>query len=82
MTKVVEQPRPIDIEQHTPINVQRPIQYTEKVNIPIDEKGSESSLNTNVNNINDANSVQNTESTNGLQHLSAGYEPHKIQKKA
>lgn len=81
MNKLVEQPKPIDIEQHKPINVQRPIKYTETVNIPIDEKGSESALNTNVNNKNDNNGV-NVDPVDGLQDLSAGYTPHKIQKKA
>lgn len=83
MNTVVEQPKPIDIEQPEPIKIQRPIKYIEKVNIPhpVDGKGSESTLNTNVNNINDVNSVSPSP-VDGLQDLSSGYTPHKIQKKA
>lgn len=81
MNTVVENPKPIELEQPKPIDTQRPIKYIEKVHIPIDEKGSESNLNTNVNNNNDVNSI-NSEPKYGLQDLSDGYEPHKIQKKA
>lgn len=83
MNTVVENPRPIELEQPKPIDIQRPLKYTETINIPVDEKGSESNLNTNVNNNNnnDVNNI-NSEPKYGLQDLSEGYEPHKIQKKA
>lgn len=78
--KVVENPKPIELEQVQPVNVERPLKYTETVNIPVDEHGQTSKLNTNVNDGND-NTV-NPEPNNGFQDLTAGYESHKIQKKA
>lgn len=77
MNTIVENPKPIDIEQPKPVDVQRPLKYVETVNIPtVDGKGSSSNLNTNVN-----DAYQNSAS-DGFQDLSAGYESHKIQKKA
>lgn len=77
MNTVVEQPKPIELDKHTPVDVERPIKYIEKVNIPIvDGKATPlSALNTNINADSNAN-------LNALEDLSAGYEPHKIKKKA
>lgn len=76
--KVVENPKPIELEQHKPVDVQRPLKYIETVNIPttVDGKASSSKLNTNV------NSVNPQPANDGFQDLTAGYESHKIQKKA
>lgn len=63
VNKVVEQPKPIELEKITPVSVEKPFKYIEKVNVPVDGKGSETNVNNNV----------NSESTNGLQDLSAGY---------
>lgn len=60
---VVEQPKPIELEKITPVSVDKPLKYIEKVNVPVDGKRSETNLNNNV----------NPESANGLQDLSAGY---------
>lgn len=80
--KVVENPKPIELEQVHPVDVQRPLKYTETVNIPVtDGNGVASNLNTNVNG-NTENAATNPESNNGYQDLSVGYESHKIQKKA
>lgn len=80
MHKVVENPKPIELEQVHPVNVERPLKYTETVNVPVDEHGRASNLNTNVNG--DNQNTVNPEPNNGYQDLSAGYESHKIQKKA
>lgn len=80
MNKVVENPRPIELEQHKPVNIQRPLKYIETVNIPVDGNRSRSILNTKVDN--GIQNLANPESNDGLQDLSAGYESHKIQKKA
>lgn len=84
MNKLVEHPKPIDIEQHKPIDVKRPIKYIEKVHIPVTEKGSESKLHTNVNDNDNINNVGpvSFNPVDGPQDLSSGYTPHKIQKKA
>lgn len=60
---IVDQPKPIELEKITPINVDKPLKYIEKVNVPVDGKGSESNLSNNV----------NPDGANGLQDLSAGY---------
>lgn len=60
---VVEQPKPIELEKITPVNVEKPLNYIEKVNVPVDGNGSESHLNTNV----------NPDPAKELQDLSAGY---------
>lgn len=60
---MVEQPKPIELEKITPVNVERPLKYIEKVNVPVDGKGSESNLSKNV----------NADDANGLKDLSAGY---------
>lgn len=80
MNKVVENPKPIELEQHKPFNVERPLKYTETVHVPVDGKGSSSNLNTNVNG--DIQNSTNPDSSDGFQELSAGYESHKIHKKA
>lgn len=73
MNTVVEQPKPIELDKHTPVDVERPIKYIEKVNVPsVDGKGVVSALNTNI----------NADPINVLEDLTAGYEPHKIKKKA
>lgn len=73
MNTVVEQPKPIELDKHTPVDVERPIKYIEKVNVPsVDGKGVVSELNTNI----------NADPINVLEDLTAGYEPHKIKKKA
>lgn len=59
----MEQPKKIELEAPIPVSIERPIKYIEKINIPVDGKGSESSLNNSV----------NTESTDGLQDLTDGY---------
>lgn len=81
MHKVVENPKPIELEQVHPVNVERPLKYTETVNIPVDEHGRTTKLNTNVNGGGNENTV-NSDPNNGYQDLTAGYESHKIQKKA
>lgn len=78
--KVVENPKPVELEQAHPVNVERPLKYTETVNIPVDEHGRTTNLNTNVNGGN--GNAADPEPNNGYQDLSAGYESHKIQKKA
>lgn len=80
MNKVVENPKPIELEQVKPFNVERPVKYTETVNVPFDGNGSSSNLNTNVNG--GIQNSANAEPNSGFQDLSAGYESHKIQKKA
>lgn len=80
--KVVENPKPVELEQVHPVNVERPLKYTETVNIPVDEHGRASSnLDANVTGATQ-NAVNPEPDTNGYQDLSAGYESHKIQKKA
>lgn len=81
--KVVEHPKPVELDQAHPVNVERPLKYTETVNIPVDEHGRTTKLNTNSNvNGGSENAVDNPEPNSGYQDLSAGYESHKIQKKA
>lgn len=68
---VVENPKPIELEKATPVNIEKPFKYVEKVNVPIDGNGSESALNHNHKPIND-----------GLQELSSGYTSDVTRKKA
>lgn len=62
---VVEQPRPIEVEKVTPIDVEKPFKYIEKVNVPVDGKRSESTVNKKI----------NPEPVDGLGDLSVGYKP-------
>lgn len=70
--KIIEHPKPIELEKITPVNIEKPFNYIEKVNVPVDGNGSESTSNHNNNHklIDD-----------GLQELSAGYTTNAAHKK-
>lgn len=66
MKKVVEKPVPVVLEKHTPVTVERPLKYIEKVKIPVTKKDgakvvSEKHTNAenNVNNFSDNNFRKN-----------------------
>lgn len=63
MNQLVEQPKPVELEKITPVNVEKPLKYIEKVNFPVDGKKSGSTLTNTI----------NTEPVQGLQDLSDGY---------
>lgn len=71
MKTLVEQPKPVELEKITPINVEKPLKYIEKVNFPIDAKKSGS-----------ASSNVNADPVEGLQDLSAGYTSNTANRKA
>lgn len=65
----MENPKPIELEKVTPVNIEKPFKYIEKVNVPVDGNGSESALNQNHKPVDD-----------GIQELSSGY-PSDIKRK-
>lgn len=63
-----EKPKPVELEKITPISVEKPLKYIEKVNFPIDSKKRDSTPRSSTN--------------EGLQNLSAGYASNTVRSKA
>lgn len=68
MKTVEEKPKPVELEKITPISVEKPLKYIEKVNFPIDSKTRDSTARSSTN--------------EGLQNLSAGYASNTARAKA
>lgn len=61
MTTVVEQPKPVQLEKITPVNIEKPLKYIEKVSFPIDGTKSGSAH------------ILNSKPVEALKDLSDGY---------